>query len=85
MELEFDPVVHADLRDPFDVARPRPERQPVQGMNGALWLIHREGAVFPAAEREWSGQPSGGQQNGANQQATSKQQHSHTDGPQPTE
>jgi hypothetical protein len=43
MQLLVDVSLHAHVLDPFDIARPRPEGQPVQHVHGLLPGRQRRG------------------------------------------
>ena len=85
MKLEFDPLVNAHLGDPLHVAGPRTERQPVQGVDGALLGVHPHrrsgGLVFLAAESELRRKPGRCKQHSRHQQTASAQRHFHPDWP----
>jgi hypothetical protein len=52
MKLEIDPLIDADLRDPFKVAGTRTESQPVQRLHGAFPLIESGRFFFFSSESE---------------------------------
>ena len=85
MKLEIDPPVHAHRGDALNVAGLRTEGQPVQGMDGALVIIHPRrrpgGLVFLPADRELRRQPSRHKQSSGHQPAASGQRHFHSDWP----